>query len=69
MTTEQSNAGYMLPHTVKQHAHIWGFGAYALSLTLFSGQTPHVPIQIFFTNYHTIDLHVSYSNIQGQITV
>lgn len=53
MATEQSSAGYTLPHTVSQHAHIWGFGKDLIrvrlleSLTLFSGQTLHVSIQNF----------------------
>lgn len=47
MTPEQSNAGYVIPHTVSQRAHIRGFGTSTPSLSLFSGQTPHVPIQDF----------------------
>lgn len=64
---EQSRAGYTLLTLRAAGAHL-GFGAFALSRSLLwpSSTCAH---STFFTNYHTTDLHVSYSDVQGEITV
>lgn len=64
---EQSRAGYTLLTLRAAGAHL-GFGAFALARSLLwpSSTCAH---STFFTNYHTTDLHVSYSDVQGEITV
>lgn len=69
-TAEWGSAGSQPPYAASQHAHVWSFGTstHPFTHSLLRTNTTRAHSTLF-SNCHTVDLHVSYSNIQGEITV